>query len=67
MSRDVSVCVLISIFASLVDFLLCIASSTVGLKICPLAAAIKKYKSILVKKGKTMINSLFSKTYVKHY
>ena len=45
-------CISISAFASLVGVSIGIASSTVGLKICPITAAIKIYKSIIKKKKK---------------
>ena len=42
----------ISAFASLVGILIRGTSSAVGLKICAITAAIKKYKSIIKKKKK---------------
>ena len=42
----------ISAFASLVDIPIGISSSVVGLKMCVITAAIKKYKSIIKKKEK---------------
>ena len=42
----------ISAFASLFGFHMGITSSAVGLKICAVAAGIKKYKSIIKKKEK---------------
>ena len=45
-------CVSISAFASLVDIPIGISSSVVGLKMCVITAAIKKYKSIIKKKEK---------------
>ena len=42
----------ISAFASLADILIGITSSAIGLKICAIAAGIKKYKSIIKKKKK---------------
>ena len=45
-------CVSISAFASLVDIPVGISSSVVGLKMCVITAAIKKYKSIIKKKEK---------------
>ena len=49
---DVSSCVSISVFASLVGVPVGIASSEVGLKICAMTARIKKHKSIVKKKKK---------------
>ena len=45
-------CVSISAFASLVGIPIGITSSTIGLKICVIAAGIKEYKSINKKKKK---------------
>ena len=45
-------CVSISAYASLVGIPIGITSSTIGLKICAISAAIKKYKSIIKKKKK---------------
>ena len=45
-------CVLISAFASLVEIPIGITTSAIGLKICAIAAGIKKYKSIINKKEK---------------
>ena len=45
-------CVSISAFPSLVGIPIGIASSTIGLKICVITAAIKKCKSIIKKKKK---------------
>ena len=45
-------CVSISAFALLVAIPVGIASSAVGIKICAITAAIKKYKSIIMKKKK---------------
>ena len=42
-------CVFISAFASLVGILIGVASSTIGLKICVITAAIKNYESIIKK------------------
>ena len=49
---DVSVCVSISAFVSLVDVAVGIASSVVEFKKCAITAIIKKYKSIIKKKRK---------------
>ena len=48
-------CVLISAFASAVGTPVGITSSSLGLKICVIAAGIKKYKSIIKKYKKTVI------------
>ena len=48
-------CVSVSAFSSLVGLPLVIKSSAVGLKICAIIAGIKKYKSIINKRGKRMI------------
>ena len=45
-------CVSICAFASLVRIPIGIASSTIGLKICVIITAFKKYKSIIKKKRK---------------
>ena len=45
-------CISISAFASLVGIPIAITSSAIGLKICGITAAIKKYKSIINKKKK---------------
>ena len=48
-------CVSISAFASLAGIPLRITSSAVRLKICVTAAGIKKYKSIIKKRRRSMI------------
>ena len=45
----------VSVFSSLVGVLVGTASSAVGLKIFVITAAMKKYKSLIKKIGKTMI------------
>ena len=45
-------CISISAFPSLVGILIRITSSALGLKICAIAAGIKKYKSIIKKNKK---------------
>ena len=45
-------CISISAFASLVGIPIAITSSAIGLKICGITAATKKYKSIINKKKK---------------
>ena len=47
----VSGCVLISVFASLVNIPVGITSSAIGLKICAITVGIKKYKLIIKKKN----------------
>ena len=49
----VTVCVSISVFASLVCVSVGNTSSAVGLKICTVTARIQKYKSIIKKKEKS--------------
>ena len=51
----VSGCVFISAFASLAVVPVGIASSAVGIRICAITAGLKKYQSIINKKGKSMI------------
>ena len=48
-------CVSISAFASLVGIAIAITTSATGLKICATAAGIKKYKSIIKKRERSMI------------
>ena len=43
-------CISISAFAPLLGFPIEITSSTIGLKICAIVVAIKKYKSMIKKK-----------------
>ena len=43
-------CISISVFASLLDIPTEITSSAIGIKICVIAAGIKKYKSVIKKK-----------------
>ena len=50
LASAVTGCVSISAFALLVFIPIGIMSSTVGIKICAIAARIKKYKSIIKKK-----------------
>ena len=45
-------CISISVCASLLGIPIGITSSAVGLKICPIAAGMEKYKSIIKKKKK---------------
>ena len=46
-------CVFISVFASIVAIPIGIASSIIGLKIRVISAGIKKYKSIIKKRGRS--------------
>ena len=48
-------CVSISDFASLVGIPIGIASCTIGLNICVITTGIKRYRSIIKKKGRSMI------------
>ena len=48
-------CVFISVFASIVAIPIGIASSIIGLKIRVISAGIKKYKSIIKKRGRSKI------------
>ena len=52
LGSNITGCVSISIFASLIGTLIGIRSSAIGLKICAITAAIEKHKSIIVKKTK---------------
>ena len=52
LTSTITGCISISAFASLVGIPIGITSSAIGLKICVLAAGIKKYKSIKKKKKK---------------
>ena len=77
LASTITRCVSISAFASLIDISIVIRSSAIGLKICAIAAGIKKYKSIIKKKknkhneivllGKSKLNSievLISKAFI---
>ena len=55
LSSTITVHILISVFVFLVDISIGIMSSVIGLKIFAIAAGIKKYKSIIKKKKKSMI------------
>ena len=48
-------CISISAFASIVGISIAITNSTIGLKILVITAGIKKYKSIIRKRKKSMI------------
>ena len=52
LASTVTGCISISAFASLLGILIGITSSSIGFKICEIAAGIKKYKSIIKKKKK---------------
>ena len=52
LASAVTRCASIFAFTSLVDILIGITSSVIGLKICAITAGIKKYKSIIKKKKK---------------
>ena len=52
LASTITGCISISAFASLIGILIAIKNSTVGLKICAIAAGIKKYKSVIKKKKK---------------
>ena len=54
-------CISISAFVSLIGIPIGITSSTIGCKLCTKPAGMEKYKSILKKKKKNMINSIVSK------
>ena len=54
-------CISISAFVSLIGIPIGITSSTIGCKLCTKTAEMEKYKSILKKKKKNMINSIVSK------
>ena len=55
LASTITGCISISAFASLIGIPIGITSYTMGLKICAIAAGIKKYKSIIKKKKKRMI------------
>ena len=52
LASTITRCISISAFASLLGIPIGIKSSAIGLKICAIAAGIKKYKSIIKKKEK---------------
>ena len=52
LASTITGCISISAFASLLGIPVGYTSSAIGLTICAIAAGIKKYKSILKKKGK---------------
>ena len=52
LAAEIARCISISSFASLIGIPIGITSSAIGLKMCAMAAGIKKYKSILKEKKK---------------
>ena len=52
LASTITECISISAFASLIGIPIAIASSVIRLKICAVAARIKRYKSIIKKKKK---------------
>ena len=52
LASTITGCISISAFAFLLGIPIGITSSVIGLKICPITAGIKKYKSIIKKKKK---------------
>ena len=52
LASAITECIFISAFASFVGIPIEITSSPIGLKICAIAAGIKKYKSIIKKRKK---------------
>ena len=52
LASAVTGCISLSAFSSLLGILIGITSSAIGLKMCAIAAGIKKYKSIIKKKRK---------------
>ena len=52
LASTITVCVAISAFASLIATPIGITSSAIGLKMCGIAARIKKYNSIIKKREK---------------
>ena len=55
LASTITGCIYISTFACLIGISVGIMSSAVGLKICTITAGIKKYKSIIKKKKKSMV------------
>ena len=49
LASTIAGCISTSVFASFIDFLIWITSSTIGLKICAITSGTKKYKSIIEK------------------
>ena len=59
LASTITGCISISAFASLLGIPVGITSSAIGLKICAIAAGIKKYKSLIKKKKKKHDNIVF--------
>ena len=59
LASTISGCISISAFASLFGVPIGIASSAIGLRICAIAAGIKKYKSIIKKKKRKHYKIIF--------
>ena len=55
LASTITGCISISAFASLIGIPIGITSSAIGLKICAIAAGIKKYKSIIKEQKKSMV------------
>ena len=62
-----SVCISTFAFGPLIVVPVGIIGSAVGLKICGITAAIKKYKSVITGKSKNNGKSVVSKNEVKYY
>ena len=62
LASTITGCISISAFASLIGIPIGITSSAIGLKICAIAAGIKKYESIIKKKKKHDKIALLAKT-----
>ena len=62
-----SVCISTFAFGPLIVVPVGIIGSAVGLKICGITAAIKKYKSVITGKSKNNDKSVVSKNEVKYY
>ena len=57
LASTITECILISTFASLIGIPIRIRSSANGLKMFPISAGIKKYKSIIKEKKKNIIKN----------
>ena len=60
LASTITGCISITAFSSLIGIPIGITSSVIGLKICAIAAGIKKYKSIIKKKKHDKIILLFA-------
>ena len=58
LASTITGCISISAFATLLGIPIWIASSAIGLKLCVIAAGIKKYQPIIKKKNHDQIASL---------